>query len=125
MRSLILDTSGDVAFLAVAEKGVLLSEKIILEGKHLSKFLLPSIQNILQAHTPDFIAIGIGPGSFTGTRLGGMVAKTLAFAWDIPLIAFSSTLLPDLPAIAFLTHEKYLSGEGSAQIELEYIPSTP
>ncbi|HEY5234777.1 MAG TPA: tRNA (adenosine(37)-N6)-threonylcarbamoyltransferase complex dimerization subunit type 1 TsaB [Rhabdochlamydiaceae bacterium] len=125
MLSLIIDTTGSQAFIVLAENGSLLSKIIISEARQLSKFLLTSIQSILQARTPSFIAIGTGPGSFTGSRVGGIVALSLSYGWNIPLISFSSTLLPDLDAIAALSYEKYLAGEGSAQIELVYISSSP
>ena len=125
MLSLIIDTTGSQAFIGLAKNGQLLSKMIISEGRQLSKFLLPSIQSILQASTPNYIAIGTGPGSFTGSRVGGIIAQSLSYGWNIPLISFSSTLLPDLDAIAVLSYEKYLSGEGSTQIELVYISSTP
>lgn len=125
MTSLILDTTGNQAFIGLGENGILLSKTVLSEGLQLSKFLLPSIHSILQARTPRFIAIGTGPGSFTGSRVGGMIGKTLSYSWSIPLIAFSSTLLPNLDKIASLTYEKYLSGEISSQIELVYISPTP
>jgi tRNA threonylcarbamoyladenosine biosynthesis protein TsaB len=125
MVSLLIDTTGPQAFIGIAENGILVSKIIISESRQLSKFLLPSIQSILQARTPTFVAIGTGPGSFTGSRVGGIVAHSLSYGWNIPLISFSSTLLPDLDAIAALSYEKYLSGERSAQIELVYISSTP
>jgi len=125
MLSLIIDTAGSQAYIGLAENGSLLSKIIISEGRQLSKFLLPSIQSILQARTPNFLAIGTGPGSFTGSRVGGIVAHSLSYGWNIPLISFSSTLLPDLDAIAAQSCEKYLAGESSAQIELVYISSTP
>ena len=125
MTSLILDTSGDLTYIAIAVSGSLASKVIITEGRQLSKFLLPSIQSILQACTPNFIAIGTGPGSFTGTRIGAMVAKTLAFAWNIPLIPFPSPLLPDLDAIALSTYETFASGTHNQQIELVYISPAP
>ena len=125
MLSLIIDTTGPQAYLGLAQKHLLLSQEILTEGRQLSKFLLPSIQSILQASKPDFIAIGTGPGSFTGSRVGGIVAQSLSYGWNIPLISFSSTLLPDLDAIAALSYEKYLQGEHSTQIELVYISSTP
>jgi tRNA threonylcarbamoyladenosine biosynthesis protein TsaB len=125
MLALIIDTTGSQAFIGLAENGRLQTKIIISEARQLSKFLLPSIQSILQACTLSFIAIGTGPGSFTGSRVGGIVALSLSYAWNIPLISFSSTLLPDLEAIAALSYEKYLAGEGSAQIELVYISSTP
>jgi len=124
MRCLIIDTTGSQAFIGLAENGKLLSQTIIPESRHLSKFLLTSIQSILQASPPNFIAIGTGPGSFTGSRVGAIVAQSLSYGWNIPLISFSSTLLPDLGTIAAVSYEKFLAGQQSAQIELVYISSS-
>jgi len=125
MLALIIDTTGPQAFIGLAENGTLVSKTIISEGRQLSKFLLPAIQSILQESIPTYIAIGTGPGSFTGSRVGGIVAHSLSYGWNIPLISFSSTLLPDLDAIAAQSCEKYLSGDRSTQIELVYISPTP
>jgi tRNA threonylcarbamoyl adenosine modification protein YeaZ len=123
MTALLLDTSGKTAFIALSKEGMLLHLQILPDAKQLSKFLLPSIDTLLQGR-PDYIAIGVGPGSYTGTRIGGMVAKTLAFAWKIPLISFSSSLLPHVESIAKLSYEKYLSKE-ETKLDLVYFSSTP
>jgi tRNA threonylcarbamoyladenosine biosynthesis protein TsaB len=121
MTALIIDTSGNQAFVAIAQEGRIVSKNIIIEGKQLSKFLLTSIETILQGSKPNFITIGTGPGSFTGTRIGAMVAKTLSYAWGIPLIPFSSKLLPDLQNIAETTYLTYTSDNLVSEIELVYI----
>lgn len=44
----------------------------------------------LELYNLDFIAIGTGPGSYTGIRVGAVTAKTLAYALNIPLIGIST-----------------------------------
>jgi tRNA threonylcarbamoyl adenosine modification protein YeaZ len=42
------------------------------------------------SHDLDRIAIGIGPGGFTGLRIAVSYAKSLALAWQLPLVGISS-----------------------------------
>lgn len=104
MTYLILDTSTDVCLIALVKEGKIHTERVFPHLNLLSKNLLPCIQDLMQeAETPlsslSFIAAGIGPGSYTGTRLGAAVAKSLAFALNIGVKPFSSPLafLPDEP----------------------------
>jgi tRNA threonylcarbamoyladenosine biosynthesis protein TsaB len=62
--------------------------------KH-GRLLVPAIQDALaQAglQGPELagIAVGLGPGSFTGTRIGVTAAKTLAFAWGLELLGIET-----------------------------------
>ena len=123
--ALIIDTSSSQAFLAISLGGVIQKKHIIQDGKQLSKCLLPALQNLIGTDALEYIALGIGPGSFTGTRIGAVVAKTLSFALNIPVFTFSSTLLPDLDNIGSFSYEKSQKYPPDAQIELVYFSPTP
>ncbi len=60
----------------------------------------------------DFIAVAHGPGSFTGTRMGVVTARTLAQQLDIPLFGISS-----LAAIAASQGEEWVAMQLAAQRE--------
>ncbi len=91
MTALIIETSSIDSFIALTDKGKPCALKRLSGDNQLSKNLLPSIQALLNGDL-DYIAIGIGPGSYTGTRVGATVGKTLSFALGIPLIGFCSPL---------------------------------
>ncbi|QVL58009.1 MAG: tRNA (adenosine(37)-N6)-threonylcarbamoyltransferase complex dimerization subunit type 1 TsaB [Simkaniaceae bacterium] len=88
MKFLIIDTSGPDSFVSLYLDGKLVTEH--LPSIRQSLTLLPAIQKLLKNQTIDFIAVGTGPGSFTGTRIGVITAKTLAFAKKLPLVPFCS-----------------------------------
>ena len=109
MTYLILDTSSDLCLLALAKDDRILAQEIIPHANLLSKILLPAIQSLLKKNnlTPQdltSIAVGIGPGSYTGTRLGVAVGKSLSFALQIPLKPFNSLLCFIPPEKGFFAH---------------------
>ncbi len=122
MQALLIDTTSETAFIALLEGGKILKQMALSEPRSLSKKLLPSIQNLLDKnlHTLSYVALGIGPGSYTGTRVGASIAQTLRLALDLPLITFSSTLLPDLEEIGLFVHTQFLKNRFTSQIDLVY-----
>jgi len=88
MDFLIIDTSSPHSFVALCKNGDLIIDH--LPSMKQSLTLLPAIEKLLGNGSIDFIAIGTGPGSFTGTRVGVMAAKALAFSKKIPLLPFCS-----------------------------------
>jgi tRNA threonylcarbamoyladenosine biosynthesis protein TsaB len=85
-----IETSGDLCGVALLRDGVLAVEQTFRHHMHLSEGLLDTLQIVLRAAGLSLadvtgLAVGIGPGSFTGTRIGVMTAKTLAAVREIPL----------------------------------------
>jgi tRNA threonylcarbamoyladenosine biosynthesis protein TsaB len=58
-------------------------------GNH-SRDLLPVVESLLEGVKPDALGIALGPGSFTGVRIGLACAKGLAQGWDIPLVGLDN-----------------------------------
>lgn len=95
MPILAIDTSTMVSGAAIATKDKLIAEIIMQLKLPQSQVLLGHIKEVLNiAHMDkkdlDGIAISIGPGSFTGLRIGLASAKMLSYALNIPVVAVSS-----------------------------------
>ncbi|MDD2481607.1 MAG: tRNA (adenosine(37)-N6)-threonylcarbamoyltransferase complex dimerization subunit type 1 TsaB [Lutispora sp.] len=101
MRILAIDTSTAAASAAVMEDGRLLCEFIINDGKKHSEKLI-NIMNIalessgMEVQSMDAFACSIGPGSFTGLRIGAAAIKAMGQAMNKPVIA-----VPTLDALAY------------------------
>lgn len=120
MTALLIETSSLEAWIALVDKENL--ERVIpLPGNNqLSKILLPSLETLLKEEkfSLEYIAVGTGPGSFTGTRVGVTVAQTLSFALKIPLVGFPSRLTAELAAE--YAYDKWVRREFAEAIELTY-----
>ena len=95
MKILGIDTSTMAANVAVLEDDKLICEYTINTKKTHSQKLMPMIENMLKISDikiKDIDAIGIcvGPGSFTGLRIGMATAKAMAHVNNIPLIGVNS-----------------------------------
>jgi tRNA threonylcarbamoyladenosine biosynthesis protein TsaB len=95
-KFLVIDTATPNCSITILYKDK--SHSMALVNKNQTKELIPLIKELLeyeQILLSDLtaIAICIGPGTFTGTRVGVMTAKALSYGSDIPLITFST---PDL-----------------------------
>ncbi|MBU3737156.1 MAG: tRNA (adenosine(37)-N6)-threonylcarbamoyltransferase complex dimerization subunit type 1 TsaB, partial [Methylobacterium sp.] len=83
MKLLALDTSTEFLSLALWQDGAV-SVRELPAGQRHSQLLLPLLGELLseagwQLPQLDGIAFGMGPGSFTGLRIGCGVAQSLAF----------------------------------------------
>jgi tRNA threonylcarbamoyladenosine biosynthesis protein TsaB len=117
MLILALDTSGDICSLALTDDARELTSIQFRHERRLSERLSPLIEFTLRDYGVTLrditaLAVGLGPGSFTGVRVGVTMAKALAFALELPLVGVSSldalveplcTIGPFFPPIAAVT----------------------
>jgi len=92
MTILGIETSTAVCSVGLANEFGLQSERSLIESHIHSEKLLTLIQELcdeqkMKLSQLDGVAISIGPGSFTGLRIGLSTAKGLCFALEKPLIA--------------------------------------
>lgn len=85
MRVLAVDTSSNTATVAVMEDDLLLGEYTLNHKRTHSQKIMPMIEQLLSdleltAHDIDVFAAAVGPGSFTGLRIGVATVKALAHA---------------------------------------------
>lgn len=91
MLSLILETSSEKGCIILAENDLPIAVKSLPAGPALSKCLALEVKNMLSPGLKiDLIAVGTGPGSYTGIRVGAALAKALSYGWKVPLIGFCS-----------------------------------
>lgn len=92
---LAIDTSGKISTVAILSNDKLLGElNIAVNTKH-SQTIMPAIITLLEAcgldkQNLELISCVIGPGSFTGLRIGASVAKGLAFALGLQIVPISA-----------------------------------
>lgn len=103
MRILSFDTTNNCVSIALLDCANGDSEKVVSERLFVASgnerqesvtLLLPAVDEMLsetgwKKSDLDLIIVGIGPGSFTGIRIGVVTARTLAQALNLPLAGVS------------------------------------
>lgn len=95
MKILAIDTSQKTVSVAVIVDDMLRADIFIHNGRHHSEILLPAVEQVfrlagLQPDEIDFFAVTIGPGSFTGLRIGVATIKGLALSTGKPVVGVST-----------------------------------
>ncbi|MBI3419210.1 MAG: tRNA (adenosine(37)-N6)-threonylcarbamoyltransferase complex dimerization subunit type 1 TsaB [Proteobacteria bacterium] len=93
MKVLAFDTADEFCTLVLAEGGKRVDHRSVKSGREQAKILAPLTQEFLGKHQLavsgiDRLAICIGPGSFTGLRVGMAFARGLSLAANKPLYGF-------------------------------------
>lgn len=108
IRTLAMETTVDDGGVAAYEGTQLVVEQPLERGVRSAQSLAPAIKHLLQTvqwepQSIDLVAVDIGPGSFTGTRIGVTTAKAFAYAVRAECLAVRSLEVvaaqaPEIPA---------------------------
>lgn len=93
---LAIDTSSQYCSVALSHKGHISGEHTMTEQSH-SEHVLPMVRRVLanagvSLADLDVFVVGIGPGGFTGVRLGVAIVQGLAYATGKQVVPLSSLL---------------------------------
>lgn len=97
MLTIAIDTSTKNLSVSLYDSEILVFSKDFTgEGYIHSEKLLPFIQTVLNSvgksiNSIDRIILSLGPGSYTGLRIGAASVKALAYSLDIPVYGINST----------------------------------
>ncbi len=103
---LVIETATAHGLLALCDDKGVIGEKSLPIGLSNSRTVEPLLKELFteSGRAPkelDFVAAGIGPGSYTGIRVGAACAKAIAYGCRIPLVGISS-LRGFIPPLEYL-----------------------
>lgn len=115
-RLILIETSTSLCSTALVEDGRVVCERLSEEPRAHASMTAPYIQDMLnekglKVSDCDAVAVGKGPGSYTGLRVGVSTAKGLCFGAGIPLISIGT-----LDTLAWQALDEGLVPEGCEYI---------
>lgn len=95
MKILAVDTSSKICAVAILEDSNAIDEIKLDNGKTHSENLMPILKEVLEKNNItldkiDLIAVSVGPGSFTGIRIGIASIKSIAEVYKLPVASVTS-----------------------------------
>jgi tRNA threonylcarbamoyladenosine biosynthesis protein TsaB len=144
VKILAIDTATAQVGVAMGDGGVVVGETRFVGGRRHAEQLAPAIANVCEGTGIALgqlaaVAVGIGPGLFTGLRVGVTTAKVMAQALRVPVVAVPSLDLVAYPlrhshrlVVAVLDarrgevfHAAYRTVPGGVQRVTEYAVAAP
>lgn len=95
MKYLVIDTCTSSLIISIIQNDKILAIHEEKLNSDMSTKIIPVMQELfnnlnMEPKDIDKIFVAVGPGSFTGIRIGVTVAKTFAWSLNIPIVPFSS-----------------------------------
>lgn len=110
-RTLVIDCATEACSVALFEGDTLLAGEWRVIGRGHAEQLVPMIAALPERGRAERIAVDIGPGSFTGIRVGLAAAKGLALAWRAEVVGYGALAL-----VAAMARED--GGGGSIEVAM-------
>ena len=102
MRTLAIECATEACSIALFEDGALLAAEHRVLGRGHAEQLVPMIAALPERGKAQRILVSLGPGSFTGVRIGIATARALGFAWGAEVLGYPTLAL--VAAIARRQH---------------------
>ena len=93
MITLAIDCATEACSVALFDDGTLVDGRFAAIGRGHAERLVPMIAELPEKGRADRILVSLGPGSFTGVRIGLAVARALGIAWGAQVLGYPTMAL--------------------------------
>ena len=107
-----IDTSSAATSVAVLDDSGILAHLSHVDARAHAEVLAPMIADVCSGLKVDAVVCGVGPGPYTGLRVGVVTAQTLGLAWQVPVVGVCS-----LDALGHSARESGITGEFIAALD--------